>query len=403
MILTAAWVLPVSTAPIRKGFVQLAADRIVAVGSADALRDNDESVIDLGEAILVPGLVNPHTHLELTCYAGRIESGPFWSWLPHMIKLRRAPGQVEREQQGVLDGAWQSLRAGVTCVGDISRRNLNWQVLKMIPIRKVCFVELLTLADDPPRDPDELRAALAEVREDPLLTVGVTPHAPYSVPADQIRASILLADELQRPWCTHWAETREEREFLLGRDNILPAYVHDLLAQCDVESPRLAAIDYLEQCCEAARPGALAHFNYAEPGDAERLAAAGHVVMYCPRAHRYFGHPPHPYREMMQAGVTVAIGTDSAASNENLALLEELRFLRRHTPNPPSAETLLEMVTIHAARALGLHKQIGSLEAGKQADLVAFPCLPTTTDPMSALLDQAPTPTGVWVAGRQVL
>ncbi len=403
MILKAAWVVPVSEPAIPRGFVKAVGDRIAAVGRADALRPDDGPVIDLGDAILAPGLVNPHTHLELTCYAGRIKPGPFWSWLPHMVKLRREPGQVEREQQGVYDGAWQSLRSGVTCVGDISRLNLNWQVLKPIPIRKVCFVELLSLADDQPRNPAELRSAVAEVEEDPLLTVGITPHAPYSVPGEQIRAAVLLADELARPWCTHWVETRAERDFLLGDMGVLPIYIMDLLAQCNVRSPRQPAIDYLEHCCRGARPGLLAHFNYAEAGDAERLAAAGHAVAYCPRAHRYFGHSPHPYREMMSAGVSVVIGTDSAASNESRALLEELRFLRRHIPDAPSAETLLQMVTLDAARALGLHGQIGSLEAGKQADLAAFPCPPGTTDPLATLFDAAPAATQVWVAGQPVL
>lgn len=358
---------------------------------------------DLGNVILTPGLVNPHTHLELTCYAGQLAPRPFWDWLLGLTKLRLMPGQVEHEQRGVCDGAWQSLRAGVTCVGDISRWNLHWQILKPIPIRKVCFVELLTLADDPPRDSDELRAAVAEVEEDALLTVGVTPHAPYSVLGEQIQAAIRLAAEVGRPWCTHWAETREELAFLRGEPGGLPVFVQAILEQCGVRSPGLSAIEYLDRCCAGSPPGALAHFNYAQPGDAERLAAAGHVVMYCPRAHRFFGHPPHPFAAMIKAGVTVAIGTDSAAGNENLALLEELQYLRRNVADAPAAETLFEMVTIKAARALRLDGQIGTLEAGKQADFAAFPCSVGCSDPVSELVDKAPKPVGVWVAGKRVI
>lgn len=403
MILKAAWVLPVTGPPVRDGFVRLAADRIAEVGRAAVLPADDEPVTDLGAAILLPGLVNAHVHLELTCYAGRLQPEPLWDWFPKLVRLRRARGQVERERAAVYDGAWQSLRAGVTCVGDISRRNLNWQVLKPIPIRKVCFVELLTLADDPPRDPAELRAAVAEVQEDDLLTVGIAPHTPYTVPAGHIQAALQMATELNRPWCTHWAETREERAFLLGDGRALPAYMCDLLARCELRSPGLSAIELLEECARGVQPGALAHFNYVQPGDAERLAAAGHAVVYCPRSHRFFGHAPHPYRELTSAGVTVAIGTDSVASNDSLALLEELRFVRRELPDPPRGEVLLQMVTIHAARALGLHKQIGSLEAGTLADLVAFPCPADTADPAGDLIDQAPSPLGVWVAGQRVV
>ncbi len=403
MILKAAWVLPVTGPAIRDGIVRIDGGHIAAVSSAKTWPVGGEPLTHLGQAVLMPGLVNPHTHLELTCYAGRLGPEPLWDWFPKLVRLRRAGGQVEREQQGVYDGAWQSLRAAVTCVGDISRRNLNWPVLKPIPIRKVCFVELLTLAEDPPRDPAELRAAVAEVEEDELLTVGISPHTPYTVPAGQIQAALQMATELERPWCTHWAETREECAFLLGDRRALPGYMQDLLEQCQLRSPGLPAIELLEQCARGVRPGALAHFNYAQAGDAERLAAAGHAVVYCPRSHHFFGHPPHPYRELMSAGVTVAIGTDSMASNESLSPLEELRFVRHSLPDPPRAEVLLEMVTIRAARTLGLEGQIGSLEAGKQADLVAFPCASEAADPVADLIEQTPSPVGVWVAGRQVV
>ena len=182
----------------------------------------------------------------------------------------------------------------------------------------------------------------------------------------------------------------------------MPGYLRRLLVQCHIDSPCLPAGELLDRCSGGLPPGLLAHFNYAAPGDAERVARAGHVVVYCPRSHRFFGHPPHPYREFAQAGVTVAIGTDSLASNENLCLLEELRFVRRETPNPPPAETLLRMVTLDAARALGLQGQFGSLEPGKQADLAAFPCPAAVTDPVAELVDRAPAPLGVWVAGQQV-
>jgi cytosine/adenosine deaminase-related metal-dependent hydrolase len=403
VILAARWVVPVSAPPIRDGTLQIEGERIIALGSADAAPQPSGVLIDLGDAILTPGLVNPHTHLELTGYAGQLAPAPLWTWFPQLIKLRQAAGQIEREQQGVQDGAWQSLRAGVTCVGDISRRNVSSQVLKRIPIRKVCYAELLTLADDPPRNPEELRAALDEIEEDSLLTAGVTPHAPYTVPAAQIRAAVEFAAARGRPWCTHWAETQEECEFLQGDLNALPNFMQQLLAQCQMDSPHLPAGELLEQCSRGLPPGLLAHYNYAAPGDAQRLAQAGHAVVYCPRSHRFFGHPPHPYRDFLRAGVTVALGTDSVASNDNLNLLEEARFVGRETPDPPSAETLFRMVTLDAARALGLQTQIGSLAAGKQADLAAFPCAPGVSDPVAELVNRAPTPLGVWVAGQRVV
>jgi aminodeoxyfutalosine deaminase len=408
VILRAAWVVPVDGPPIRNGFVRIDGDRIAEVGAASARVPADDpsattgETVDLGDAILAPGLVNPHTHLELTCYAGQIAPAPFWTWVMQLVGLRAAPGQVEREARGVYEGAWQSLRAGVTCVGDISRRNLHWRVLKTIPLRKVCFVELLTLADDPPRNLDELRAGVAAVEEDALLTAGLTPHAPYTVPAEQIAGTVALAAELGRPWCTHWAETREECAFLRGEANVAP-FLAALLQQCGIRAPGLPPLEYLERC-RAGRPaGALAHYNYADPDDAAGLAAAGYTVLYCPRAHRFFGHSAHPYRTFLAAGVRVALGTDSSASNWSLAPLEELRFLRRETPDAPAPDVLLRMLTLDAARALRLDERIGSLTAGKQADLAAWPCRAGVTDPVAHLADTAPAPVGVWVAGQRVI
>jgi len=403
VILKAAWVVPVCAPPIRSGGIQVLGDSIVAVGTLDALPTDGDTLVDLGDAILTPGLVNPHTHLELTCYAGRIEPMPLWSWMWELIRLRAAPGQLYREQEAVREGAWQSLRAGVTCVGDISRRNVHWPVLKLIPIRKVCYVELLTLAAHPPRNPAELRAEVDTVEEDALLTVGISPHAPYTVPARHIRAAVKLAAERRRPWCTHWAETTAECDFLRGRADALPATLRGLLAACGVRSPRQAPLAYLDHCVPPGCPGTLAHCNYLEPGDAERLANAGHVVVYCPRSHHFFGHPQHPYRTLLAAGARVAIGTDSAASNENLSLLEELRFVRRQTPEPPEPRILFQMVTLDAAHALALGSMVGSLAPGKQADIAAFPCPADTTDPYAYLVDEAPRPNAVWVAGRRVL
>jgi cytosine/adenosine deaminase-related metal-dependent hydrolase len=403
VILTANWVLPISRPPLRHGAVQIHEQRITHVGPATKLAGLDDTTIPLGDVALTPGLVNPHTHLELTCYAGQLPPGPLWDWFKPLLRLRAAPAQIEREQYGVQEGAWQSLKSGVTCVGDISRRNLHWPVLKLIPIRKVCFAELLTIANLPPRNLEELHDAVREVDEDELLTVGISPHASFSVPEDQIRAAITLADQLQRPWCTHWAESPEECAFLKGQAATLHPFLDPFLRRHHIHSPHLTPAAYLERCRASAAPGTIAHGNYFEPEDIDRLADSGHTVVYCPRSHRFFHHAPHPYRALLRAGVNVALGTDSIASNENLSLLEEARFVLTRTEDPPPADQLLRMITLDAARALRLNEHVGSLDPGKLADLAAFPCPAKTPDPCESLIQEAPAPSGVWVAGQRIL
>ncbi|MFQ5807070.1 MAG: amidohydrolase family protein [Phycisphaerae bacterium] len=403
MILKAAWVVPVTTPPIREGYVEIDDGQIVAVGTPSALPSKAAQVADLGDAVLTPGFVNPHTHLELGCYARRLKPAPFWKWIERLVRLRSKGGQLQREQQAVGDGAWQSLRAGVTCVGDISRRNCAWSVLKGLPIRKVCFVELLSLADHPPRNPDELRQGVQDVVEDELLTVGVSPHAPYTVPVDQIRAAIALAGELRRPWTMHLAETPEEVAFLRGEKRVFGRMIGSLLKKHGLRSPQRSPIGLLADCSEGLCRGALAHANYVTDDEIGLLADAGHTVVYCPRAHHFFGHPPHPFMRLRAAGVTVALGTDSLASNDSLSMLDELHFVHTRVPGAPSPAELLRMATLDAARALNLDDQIGSLEVGKQADLAAFPCPANTIDPVRALLEGPVAADAVWVAGRRVI
>lgn len=403
MILRAAWVLPMSAPPLRDGAVVTDGVRIVAVGPARDLAPRGADV-DLGDAALLPGLVNVHTHLELTCYAGQLPPAPLWDWLARLIPLRAAPGQVEREQQGVRDGAWQCLRAGVTCVGDISRRALNWRVLKALPLRKVCFVELLSMADHPPRTPEELAAALFEIVEDDLLTAGLTPHAPYTVPPEHMRAALELAARHRRPWCTHWAETREELAFLAGEPVGLPEWLLEhLQVRLGMPSPRKSALALLEEVSRGLPPGIVAHMNYATPDDAARLAALGHTVAYCPRAHQFYGHTPHPFRMLQVAGVRVVLATDSAASNTDLHLLAEAQHVWRQA-EAPAPDALLRMITSDAATALGCGAQIGTLAAGRWADVAAFPLSAgKVADPARDLVEHAPRPCGVWVAGQRVV
>lgn len=406
MILRAAWVAPVAAPPLPDGAIRVLDGTIAAVGPAQALTPAPGEVVrELGDVLLTPGLVNPHTHLELTCYAGQLAPAALWDWLPALVQRRRAPGQMEREHAAVRVGALQSLAAGVTCVGDISRCGWHAEVLRPLPIRKVCFFELLALADHPPRTVAELRAGVAGVPQDERLRVGVSPHAPYTVSAGDIRRALELAAEFGLPWCMHWAETTEEVAFVAGALDALPPWLADLVRKQGWSSPRRPGCELLEEVATGLPAGLLAHCNYATAQDAERIAAAGHTVVYCPRAHRFFGHPRYPLRELRAAGVRVALGTDSAASNDDLDPRAEGRLVLEQFPELLPGE-VLAMITRDAAESLGLGEEVGTLDVGRWADLAAFPvevgAHGAGDEVLAAFFRETRRPTGVWVAGEEV-
>ncbi|GMU84458.1 MAG: cytosine deaminase [Planctomycetota bacterium] len=405
MIIRAAWVCPVAAEPIRDGWVAVERDRIVDFGAwPPGSSPRAAADVHLADCILTPGFVNPHTHLELTCYAGRIAPAPFWPWVATLLALRREPGQAQREHDAAIDGAWRSLGAGVTSVGDISRLNVAWRALKPVPIRKVCFVELLTIADQPPRTLDELKAAVEAVEEDALLTVGVSPHASYSVPLREAMEAVAYAARIARPWTMHLAELPEEMDFLAGRAHATPAAIRELMIRGGVESPRIRPGEYARRLADAGGRGSIAHGNYLDSADTRHMASSGVTTIYCPGAHAFFGHPPHPLRQLSEAGAPIAIGTDSLASHvgDRLSILDEIRRARRTTGLSLSAGDWLRLGTAGGAEVLGLTEVTGTIERGKAADLAAFRIdraagSAPITDPVSALLDEDGPTDAAWV------
>jgi len=366
-------------------------------------------VIELGEAAILPGLVNAHTHLELTLIgpppSGGISKGPirFVDWI---LELRsRAMRVVEREsqtRQAVVEGVRQSLACGVTAVGDIagdthaSRAALAGSVLK-----GVSFGEVLGMAGRAGQFEARLAAAIDRALERPGLMAGIEPHAPYSVDLVNYQRCIEAARDGSFPIATHLAETAEEAEFLADHSGEFAR----LWSALDAWTPGVStfsggAIRAMHSVGLLNLPAVLAHVNYVDDAEMELLAKGRASVVYCPRTHAYFGHPPHRFREMLERGINVALGTDSAVSSPDLNLLEELRWVRRIYPEI-EARTLFEMVTMRAAAALGMSDRIGAIREDSAADFAVFRA--RSAEPLEEILESGESAMQTWVDGVRVV
>jgi cytosine/adenosine deaminase-related metal-dependent hydrolase len=390
--LTARWVFPVDGPPLEGGTVGFAGPHIVAVDPA-GVRTPDWN---LGNAAVIPGLVNCHTHLDLTGLRGQCPPTPdFTAWLRSVIRHRRAASEDET-RAAVRTGLAESLAAGVTLLGDVTARGASLPILAAGAGRSVVFHEVLGLPlDRAEKARDEVRSWLTNTPATPTCRPSVSPHAPYSVRPFLFDAAADLARSLNVPLATHVAETREELELLATHSGPFVDFLTEL-GVWDPDGLAGSTVEIVRRCLRAAR-ALLVHANYL-PADAPVPPWA--TIIYCPRTHAAFGHAAHPFRGFLARNVRVALGTDGLASNPDLDLLAEAQFLHSSFPDFPGA-TLLRMATLSGAEALGWDDETGSLTPGKSADLVVVPLSERdAVDPHELLWTAPPAPRGVLWRGE---
>ncbi len=359
--LTARWVYPASGPPLERGVVTVRGDRIAAVEANGAWTAD----VDLGNVALIPGLVNPHTHLDLSGARGLIpptDPDHFTDWLRGVIAYRRSR-TPEQTRTDVAAGLAECLATGTTLIGDIAAEGQTWDVLAAAPTRALVFWELLGLSLQ--RFGGEFHRSFLgiESKQNTGTCVwGRSPHAPYSVH----RRGYGLTFSGPGVYTTHIAESVAEVELIMHREGPFVSFLQSVGAW---EADGLVKDYHFVSDVDPEALILLAHCNHL-PHNV--LLSPKHTLVYCPRTHAAFGHPPHPFRDFLARGVRVALGTDSLASNPDLDVLAEARFVRAHYPDFPG-DTLLKMVTLSGAEALGWADETGSIEPGKSADLVAVP------------------------------
>lgn len=380
-ILTADYVLPISSEPILAGAVAVENASIVAVGTREQIVDShpDSEIEDFGQAVILPGFVNCHSHLELTAMRGALDDveHDFRSWLLKINDLRLKMTDVDIEA-AAFDGAMEGAAAGVTCFGDIGRNGLAGVLaLKLAGLRGVVFQETNFSPDN--RTADEDFAALAakyeELRkeETDLVKVGLSPHSPYTV-GSRLFELIAQYSILNRvPLTIHAAESAEETALLMRGEGLFNEFYERF--GLEWESPHCTPIEYLERLGVLSTRPLLAHCVTVSDSDIARIAANRASVAHCPKSNAKFGHGYAPLEKLLDARIAVGLGSDSVASNNVCDLLEESRFAALAARNRPGssrfieAREILETATLGGARALGLDSRIGSLESGKEADI----------------------------------
>jgi aminodeoxyfutalosine deaminase len=411
MIIRARTLLPVAQPAVENGAVIISGNRIRAVGSWPELRSAAcGKIIDLGDVILLPGLVNAHCHLDYTDMAGMLPPPrTFTDWIP-LIMSARSGWEHADYVRSWRNGARMLLRTGTTTVADIETvPDLLPEAWDATPLRIFSFLEMTGIRAR--RDP---RGVLQEAIEKidslshPRCSAWLSPHAPYSTLPELLRRSAEVARKRRWRLSIHVAESEPELEmFQHARGNMFRWMQRNArdLSDCGLGSP----VRHLARNRVLGENLLAIHANLLARGDASLLGKHHVHVVHCPRSHNYFGHPPFQRRRLARAGVNVCLGTDSLATvrkyrnqNPELDLFAEMRALAASEPQLPPAE-ILRMATVHGARALGRAGQIGELSKNALADLIAIPARTEAKAAYAAVLAHAGPVSASMIDGRWVV
>jgi cytosine/adenosine deaminase-related metal-dependent hydrolase len=381
-VLSADWVVPVDAPPIEDGAVAIGDDgRIAAVGPASDLGEGER----FPEAVILPGFVNAHSHLEYAVYTGFGDGLSFGPWISVHVERKQRIGLEEMEAIARL-GVLECLGSGITTVGDASFSGAAATACDELGMRAIVYLEVFGRDGTALERFEELRARIAPALSD-RVRLGISPHAPYTCTIDLYRACA----ELGLPTITHLAESEDETRFLLSGEGPWQDFAELLVPPLGTTGIRALAEAGL------LRPDLVAaHCVQADAEEIALLAAADVAVAHCPRSNSQLGCGIAPLRELLDAGLRVGIATDSPASTPSFDMFDEMRAAlfearaRERRPDALRAAEALELATLGGARVLRVDDEVGSLAPGKQADLtvlsLAGSALLPWEDPVTAVV-----------------
>jgi 5-methylthioadenosine/S-adenosylhomocysteine deaminase len=381
-ILSADFVLPISAEPISGGAIAIDETKIIAVGAKRELSEKfpDAAMENFDEAVILPGFVNCHSHLEITAMRGFLDDveEDFYSWLMKLTATRAEKLSEEDIETAAIFGALEAVRAGITCFGDIGRfGKAGFQALKANGLRGILFQETEFSPNDENSLTDfaKLEDKFLELKknETELVKVGLSPHAPYTVSRKLFEKITDYAIAENVKISVHVAESNEERDFFQTGTGFFLEVYKKLNLQWN--APLTSPVEYLAEIGVLQTKPLLVHCVKVSDRDIRLISESGSRVAHCPKSNAKFGHGIAPLEKFLMKKIRVGFGSDSVASNNTCDILEEARFgtlFARNSGNRKrflNAREIIETATLGAAGALGLESEIGTLEAGKQADL----------------------------------
>lgn len=408
MIVRARIILPVSRPPVENGALLVSGNRLRRIGSwSDLKSETGEEIRDLGEVILLPGLVNTHCHLDYTDMAGELPPPKtFTEWIP-LITAAKTAWSYSDYAHSWLRGAHMLVRTGTTTVADIEAMpDLLPEVWNATPLRVFSFLEMTGIRAR--RQPKEiLEEALKKIDSlsHPRSLASLSPHAPYSTLPELLRRSARAARKRRSPLCTHVAESEQEFEMFTRARGAMYEWLqrnHRDNSDCGLGSP----VEHLARNQMLGKNLIAVHANLLASGDAALLGEHRVNVVHCPGSHAYFRHPPFRREQLATAGVNLCLGTDSLATvrvvgkqKAELNMFSEMRALAAADKSVSPAE-ILRMATVNGARALGMKGQIGELSPDAMADLVSIPAVGTKADVYETVLAHAGPVQASMIEGR---
>lgn len=405
-LIHARWVIPVEpdATVLDHSSIAIQGGRIVALLPQSAARAQftANEVTELPQHALIPGLVNAHTHTAMTLFRGLADDMPLMTWLnDHIWPAEKRWVHEEFTADGSRLAIAEMLRSGTTCFNDMYFfPDVTARVAAQAGMRAVVGLIVIDFpsawAPDPDGYFDKGLALHDRYRADPLIHTAFAPHAPYSVSDTPLARVATLANELDIPIHIHVHESADEVNGSMKQFGQRPIARIERLG---LLNPNLVAV----------------HMTQLDDAEIALFGSSGAHVVHCPESNLKLASGFCPVQRLLDAGCNVALGTDGAASNNDLDMLGELRTAAllgkgvAHSATALPAHQVLAMATLHGARALGLGEQIGSLVPGKFADLCAIDLSGPHTQPVYHPISQIVYAAGreqvsdVWIAGRRVL